>query len=301
MTAEAICAVAYEERLTREMRWALSEASLFFEGKGAVQETLRKMARRLNELGIPYAVSGALALFAHGYQRFTQDVDVLVTAEGLRAVHRGLEGLGYVPPFTGSKNLRDTESGVKIDFLVSGQFPGDGKPKPVAFPDPAAATIEKDGVKYLNLPTLIDLKLASGMTEPGRMKDLSDVMELTKFLDLPRQFSDRLSPFVREKYMEIWQATRASRKRYLKLWRNKFLTTGAKSIEEMIEGLREAASELETMRADGVVLDPEGGAADDYADLVTTDPEVAKKYDMHDESEFLGEEDDEDEENEHKS
>ena len=51
-------------------------------------------------------------------------------------------------------------------------------------------SIEIDGVKYLNLPTLIELKLASGMTNPGRLKDLSDVLELIKLLDLPVNFSD---------------------------------------------------------------------------------------------------------------
>ena len=51
-------------------------------------------------------------------------------------------GLGYIPPFTGSKNLRDTEHGVRIEFLIAGEFPGDGKPKPVAFPDPAEAGVE---------------------------------------------------------------------------------------------------------------------------------------------------------------
>jgi hypothetical protein len=44
-------------------------------------------------------------------------------------------------------------------------------------------------------------------------------------------------------------------------------------------------------------LDPEGGTGDDYAHLVTTDPIVAKKYDMHDESEFWDEPDKEATEN----
>ena len=74
----------------------------------------------------------------HGFRRFTEDVDILVTRDGLKAIHAHLEGLGYVPPFTGSKNLRDTEHGVRIEFLIAGEFPGDGKPKPVAFPGPRA-------------------------------------------------------------------------------------------------------------------------------------------------------------------
>jgi hypothetical protein len=284
--------LAYEQRLLHETRWALSEASGFFEGTSAVQATMRKVARRLDELGIAYAVSGGMAVAAHGLQRFTRDVDVLVTQEGLQAVHNELEGLGYVPPFAGSKNLRDTQTGVRIDFLVAGQFPGDGKPKPVAFPDPAAVTTEIDGIKYLSLPCLIELKLASGMTSPDRVKDLGDVMELVKLLDLPRDFSEGLAPYVREKYLEIWQASRPP-KRYLMLWRNKFLTADAKSVDEMAETLRRAAETLAAMRADGVTLDPEGRTGDDYAYLVTTDPDVARKHDMHEESEFMGEPEDE--------
>src|SRR4051794_2638739 len=99
-------APTYEVRLAREPRWALAEGSKFFEGKSAVQDTLRKITARLRELGIAYAVVGGMALFNHGFRRFTEDVDLLVTLEGLQEIHRQLEGLGYLPPFRGSKNLR---------------------------------------------------------------------------------------------------------------------------------------------------------------------------------------------------
>lgn len=253
----------------------MDEASQFLEGKGAVHQTLRRIVERLKELGVPYAVVGGLSLFAHGFRRFTEDVDLLVTPEGLRQIHKELEGLGYTPPFAGSKNLRDSQSGVKIEFLVTGQFPGDGKPKPVAFPDPDSVAAEKDGIRYLNLPTLIELKLASGMTSPERLKDLSDVMELIKLLDLPREFSQPLAPFVQEKYLEIWQSARPVAKRYLRLWSTKFLPS-------------DAAELLDKMRADGVTLEARGPTGDDYAYLVTSDPVVARKYDMHEESEFWG-------------
>ena len=76
-----------------------------------------------------------MALNAHGFRRLTVDVDILVTREASRPSTRNSKASGYVPPFTGSKNLRDTEHGVRIEFLIAGEFPGDGKPKPVAFPD----------------------------------------------------------------------------------------------------------------------------------------------------------------------
>src|SRR5262249_50386781 len=142
---------AYEQRLGRNLSWALMEGSLYFAKESAVHKTLRDVTRRLDEIGVRYNVVGALALFFHGVRRFTEDVDILVTRDGLTVIHEQLDGRGYLPLFTGSKNLRDTETGVRIEFLVTGDYPGDGKPKPVAFPDPADAGIEIEGIRFLQL------------------------------------------------------------------------------------------------------------------------------------------------------
>src|SRR5262245_48103097 len=61
----------YEKQLNRDPRWALSEGSRHFEEKSSVFEALHKIARRLKDLGIPYAVIGGMALFRHGLRRFT--------------------------------------------------------------------------------------------------------------------------------------------------------------------------------------------------------------------------------------
>jgi len=197
---------SFEQQLALDPRWAMSEGSLFFEGQGRVQKTLLGITRRLNELNVPYAVAGGMALFAHGFRRFTEDVDILVTQEGLDRLHEALDGRGYLRPFAASKNLRDTETGVKIEFLLTGGFPGDGKPKPVAFPEPDAVATLIGDVRCLSLPTLVELKLASGMTAPGRLKDLADVQELIRMLGLPLAFGERLNPYVRPKFDELWNS-----------------------------------------------------------------------------------------------
>jgi Uncharacterised nucleotidyltransferase len=196
--------IAYETQLDQNLRWALQEGSMHFEEASAVHGTLRRVVKRLDELGVPYAVAGGMALFLHGFRRFTEDVDILVTKDGLRLIHERLEGLGYVAPFQGSKNLRDADSGVRIEFLVAGEYPGDGKPKPVAFPNPEAVSVERDGVRYLSLPMLIELKLASGLTNPLRLKDIVDVQELIRLLKLPSGLAGSLDPSVRAKFMELW-------------------------------------------------------------------------------------------------
>jgi hypothetical protein len=259
----------FESRLHRDREWGMSESDQYFQGKGEVHRTLKRLAQRLDEFEINYVVVGGLAMYKHGYIRFTDDVDLLVTRDALKEIHRRLDGLGYLPPFSGSKNLRDTDNGVKIEFLVTGEFPGDGKPKPVAFPNPDAVATDEAGIRYINLPALIELKLASGMTNIDRAKDIGDVVELIKAANLPIEFGDSLNPFVQEKYRELWKGIHTAN-RYVVVWSKK-----------------RGAAQLQAMLADGVTLDPRPVAAEDHVLLVTTDPEIAKKYGMHDEREFM--------------
>lgn len=196
---------AYESALDSDTEWALSEGSRHFEEKSAVHDSLREIAGRLDSLQVPYAIVGGMSLFLHGFRRFTEDVDVLVTAEGLKTIHEKLIGLGYVPLFAGSRNLRDVARGVRIEFLVTGGFPGDGKPKPISFPDPAECFIDKAGIRCLPLQKLLELKLASGMSNAGRLRDLADAQELIRHLNLPLELSEQLDASVHEKYTELWR------------------------------------------------------------------------------------------------
>lgn len=195
-----------DPEVERRLEAALQEATSYFMGTSGVQEAARALASRLDEAGIPYVIAGAMALAAHGYVRVTDGVDVLLTRDGLAEFKRRYVGLGYVEQFAGSKGLRDAQRGVKIDVLISGDFPGDGKPKPVAFPDPAAVAQRGDRYAVMPLERLIELKLASGMTAPHRLRDLADVLELIRARRLPRELSERLDPWVRSKFDELWVA-----------------------------------------------------------------------------------------------
>lgn len=200
--------IPYEQRLDADLNFALLEGSMHFDESNSVHKALRRIARRLDELGVPYAVAGGMALFFHGYRRFTEDVDILVTRDGKDRAQEALTGLGYIPPSRGSKNLRDTEAGVRIEFLIAGDYPGDGKPKPIAFPNPSEVATDINGIQFLQLSTLIELKLASGMTNPRRAKDLVDVQELIATLGLPESLAEQLHPFVQPKFRELWRIVR---------------------------------------------------------------------------------------------
>ncbi len=186
----------------------------FFQGKGMINQTLLRLVADLNKHGIDYNLIGAIALNQHGYQRFTVDIDVLMSPEGLQKFQDELVGLGYRPAFEGArKRFRSTAENVPIDIIVAGEYPGDGKPKPVRFHDPQENFVILDGIKTVNLETLINLKLASGITAPERVKDFGDIQELIKIKELDELFAERLNPFVRDKFIELARGVALARER----------------------------------------------------------------------------------------
>jgi hypothetical protein len=192
--------------LEREFWSGVEHASRFFMGETNVQQALRDLVATLESLGVPYAVVGALALGEFGYRRATVDVDVLLTPEGLETLKREVLGRGYVERVAGGRMLRDTRNGVDIDVILTGGYPGDGKPKPVRFPDPGQVAVRGADVALLPLPKLVELKLASGISAPHRLRDLADVLELIRLARLPRDLAQALDASVREKYLELWSA-----------------------------------------------------------------------------------------------
>lgn len=176
-------------------------------GESEVQKALVKVCAALDADGIPYALAGAMALNAYGYRRVTTVVDLLLTRAGIDAFKQRHLGRGWVERFPGSKGMRDTEHNVKIDVILTGDFPGDGLPKPVAFPDPGVAR-RVGGIAVLPVERLVELKLASGLSNPDRMKDLADVQELIRHARLPESLADELDASVRGEYLRIWTATR---------------------------------------------------------------------------------------------
>jgi hypothetical protein len=138
------------------------------ERMGYVWRTLRTIAAELERLNIPYAVLGGIGLQHFGLQRSTRDVVLLVRSQhDLERLHAHVIGHGFGRKSPASRHLRDEVTHVRVEFLIAGEFPGDGQPKPVAFPDPTTVGERSaDGLVFVNLPKLIELKLASAKSAP---------------------------------------------------------------------------------------------------------------------------------------
>lgn len=170
---------------------------MFFQGTDPVHATMRRIADLLERAGIPYAIMGGMAVNAHRYERTTNDVDFLLTAEGLGDLVRRHLGQEFDGVSGRPRRFRDRQNDVTFDVLVTGMYPGSGKPGPITFPDPAAVSELIQDRRYVSLPILIQLKLAA-----RRHRDFGDVVSLIAVHDLDESFADQLHPAVRRDYTE---------------------------------------------------------------------------------------------------
>jgi hypothetical protein len=171
-------------------------------------KALAALHARMEQEGIAFAVVGALALRQHGYARFTEDIDIVVTPEGLASIHERLVGRGLVPRASGlRKKLRDTVNKVNIDVIAAGEHAGSAE-SPVTYPTPDTSDFDAGagGVRYATLDALIRFKIASGVWGK-RLRDLADVQELIRIHALDSSYATRLPDELRAKFAELVQAT----------------------------------------------------------------------------------------------
>jgi hypothetical protein len=193
-----------EEALTRFVE-GVAYCGRFFLGESEAHKALWKLVEILEREGLPYAIIGGMALNAYGHRRATIDVDVLMREEDLKTFKERWLGRGYAERMPGTGKLLDTEFGVNVDVLSTGRYPGDDKPKPIAFPDPSELAVRGERFALLPMPRYIELKLASGLVAPHRAKDLVDVQELIRSANLGPEVAQDLDPWVRAKYLELWE------------------------------------------------------------------------------------------------
>jgi hypothetical protein len=175
----------------------LQEIAMFFQKDDRVHQAMRRVAATLEAANIPYAIVGGMAVNAHRHERTTKDVDFLLTAQGLAVFIRGHVARDFDPVPGRPRRFVDRATGVTFDVLVTGLFPGSGKPGPIAYPDPAAVSERIDDLSVIDLVNLVQLKLAA-----RRHQDFADVVNLIRANRLDEAFQENLHPSVRGDYLE---------------------------------------------------------------------------------------------------
>jgi hypothetical protein len=154
----------------------------------------------LDAAEIPHAVAGGVAVCLHGYRRNTIDLDVLIRQEDQAKVRAALEQSGFTW-IAESAEFR-VSSGIPVQFLISGMKAGKDSEVVLPEPDSDGVTVEIEGLNVLDLPRLIEIKLACGWGSPRRThRDLADVVELIAVHQLSRSFARHL-------HKSLWAAFR---------------------------------------------------------------------------------------------
>jgi len=187
----------------RTFRRRLTEIDMFFEGTDRVHQTMRRVAACLDHAGISYAIVGGMAVNAHHHERTTKDVDFLLTSGGFAAFRKVADAGDFEPVPGRARRFVDRATKVTFDVLVTGHFPGSGNPGPITFPDPADVGHPLGNLRVVDLPTLIQLKLAA-----RRYQDFADVVNLIRANNLDESFQGKLHPSVQGDFIECLEEKR---------------------------------------------------------------------------------------------
>jgi hypothetical protein len=130
--------------------------------------------------GCEAVVAGGWAVWRHGYLgRITQDVDIVVPADQVDELLRiaAVSGFEVIATPAGLwPKLVHNATGVSVDLMPEGARPGTpSHPAPTTIPHPSRLGAKRTRLAYVNLASLIELKLAA-----GRARDESDVVELLR-------------------------------------------------------------------------------------------------------------------------
>jgi hypothetical protein len=165
--------------------------------------SVEAIVKSLNDAGVKYLIVGGVAVVAHGYERLTKDLDLVIGLERENII-RGLHALmkiGYrmsipVTPedfadqakrthWRKNKNMivlklwSDTHRRTPVDVFVYEPFDFDA--------EYAASRHEKVMLNLkapvVSLKTLLKMKRAA-----GRPQDLADIMDLKRIEKLKREF-----------------------------------------------------------------------------------------------------------------
>jgi hypothetical protein len=141
---------------------------------------VRAVDHLLGIMHCPSVLAGGWAVWRHGFVgRVTQDIDIVLPADRIEEFIRlsGISGFEILGQPEGRwPKVRHKETDIQVDILPENARPGTaGKLAPTTIRHPSAMGAECDALVYIDLPALIELKLAA-----GRIGDEHDVVELIR-------------------------------------------------------------------------------------------------------------------------
>lgn len=159
-------------------------------------EHILSVARTLQQT-VEAPVLGGIAVYLHGYQRSTTDLDFYTADRRVTDVQLRASGAVW-----DAARREHVLKHVRIHTVT---------------PNDAGHVVERvsvlDGVRVVSLKDLIAIKLLCGLRNVNRAKDLGDVQELIRVVPLDKRFAGKLPKSVRAEFKTFVDATRVEEQR----------------------------------------------------------------------------------------
>jgi poly(A) polymerase len=152
-----------------------------FRSSGVTWEDAKRVIDYLMDLGVNPLIIGGVAVKQHGYERETNDIDILISREDYDTLSDG----GKLEQGPDGERLAELPG---IDVLYEGDY----------WDHPSPEVVRKPGTHLPTLEGLLLLKLKS-----GRQKDTSDVTELLKRTGLSSAVKQQLDRYFRRQAPEL--------------------------------------------------------------------------------------------------
>ncbi len=145
---------------------------------GRYGRVVKALDHVLDILDCEAVVGGGWAVWRHGFLgRVTQNIDVVLPSGQVEEFLRvaSLSGFQRLPEVTGRwPKLIHKETDILVDILPEGGRPGTpSRPAATTVPHPSQLGASGTSLRYINLPSLVELKIAAGRTQ-----DLADIIRL---------------------------------------------------------------------------------------------------------------------------
>jgi hypothetical protein len=147
---------------------------------GRYGRVVKAVDHLLQAIGCEAVLGGGWAVWRHGYVgRVTQDIDIALPADRVDDFLRvaAVAGFDVLPVQPGRwPKVMHRDTGIEVDVLPEGGRPGTAtRLAPTTIPPPSHMGAKGAVLRYINLSSLVELKLAA-----GRARDESDVVELIR-------------------------------------------------------------------------------------------------------------------------
>ena len=147
---------------------------------GRYGRVVKAIDHLLGALDCEAVLAGGWAVWHHGYvARLTQAIDIVLPRDRVEEFLRlaSVSGFEVLPQPPGRwPTVRHKETDIQVDILPEGGRPGTSmRPAPTVIGPPSTLGAAGPALRYIQLPSLVELKLAA-----GRTRDENDVAELVR-------------------------------------------------------------------------------------------------------------------------